>query len=1097
MKQKLWMMVCLFTFLTHALFAQVKVVKGTIKSADEGTGLPGASVSVKGTVIGTITDVNGNYEIGVPGENATLVISFIGYKTQEIAVGSSGTVDATLAVDALNLDEVVVTAIGIQRDKKAVGYAVQEVSGSQITQAREQNVVSSLSGKVAGVQVQRSTGAAGGSAFIMIRGASSITGNNQPLFIVDGVPIDNNQFVTGNPDDGANNNLSSVAQSNRAIDIPQEDIESIQVLKGAAATALYGSQAGNGAIIITTKRGKKGISGKKGMNVQVSSGLDFSKYNKMVPLQNQYAQGITGEYVGPEFGFPLSWGPKIDTLRYATDPTYQWDKNGYIVSQNDPSAGSVAVSPYNNVDDFFRMGLRYSNAVSISGASDKTDYYFGFGNEHEDGIIANNTFGKTNVTFNGGHKLNNKVSLRSSVKYINSGGTRIQQGSNTSGIMLGLLRTPPTFDNSNGYGKDAINEPLSYSFADGSQRNYRGGGGYDNPFWTAAKNPLVDNVNRMIGNFEVNVQALPWLSFTYRPGIDFYSDRRKNQFAIGSRTAPAGRVIEDQFFVSRFNEDFLVNMNHDFSTDLSIKGNLGSNRRSYYQQRLYTQGDGLNIPDFYNMNNARSTFTRESIDRERNQAIYGQLEVDYKKYLILTFTGRNEWSTTLPVGANSFFYPSASAAFVFTDALGMSENKILPYGKFRVSYAEVGLGSPYTFATANYYTQSSYGDGWTNGVYFPLSTGVSSFQFNDVLGNPALRPERKKQFEIGTDLKFYNNRAGLDFTYYNSKSVDLIFTVPIARSSGAYQMIMNAGEMTNQGFEVIAYGTPVKSKALGLEWNIQANFTRNRNTVDKLADGVDNVFLGGFEGSNIRAQVGTPYGSIYGFGFYRDANDNLVIGADGFPIIDPNEKAFGSALPDWTMGITNSLTFKGLTFSFLFDIRQGGVMWNGTKGALYYFGTHKDAGDLRGTTKVFEGNVASYDADGNMIMETITRDGVEVQVPKTEAANSQSVELTEDWLAFGDGNGFFGNNTEDFIEKISWVRLRDITLSYAVPTKVLEKTPFTSAAITLSGRNVWLKTPYTGVDPETSLVGSSNAQGMDYFNMPNTKSFSIGLKFGF
>jgi hypothetical protein len=396
------------------------------------------------------------------------------------------------------------------------------------------------------------------------------------------------------------------------------------------------------------------------------------------------------------------------------------------------------------------------------------------------------------------------------------------------------------------------------------------------------------------------------------------------------------------------------------------------------------------------------------------------------------------------------------------------------------------LGTPYLYSTNNYYARYFLQDGWTDGITFPFS-GQSGFETSTRLGDPNLKPETLKEQEIGVELKFFNNRAGIDFTYYKNTSENLIFPIDVAASTGYNDWLTNGGSIENKGIELVAYGRPVQTKS-GFNWDINVNFTKNTNKVLSL-EGVDNVLLGGFEGSSIRAVVGQPYGSIYGFGFYRDASGAMVIGPDGFPILDPNEKAFGSAQPKWMLGFRNTLSYKGFSVSALLDVRKGGVMWNGTKGALYFFGTHKDT-ESRGETTVFQGNVAVLDDAGNVVLD-------ESGKPKTEGANSQQVVLDENWLAFGNGNGFFGNNTEDFIEEISWVRLREVTVGYKLPSKMIENTPFTNIEVGVSMRNMWLSTKYTGVDPETSLAGSRNEQGMDYFNMPNTKGIGVNLRLGF
>lgn len=1067
-------------FVCGFVHAQDRLIKGRVTATSGGDGIPYVSVLVKGTTLGTKTDLEGYYSLTAPTKEITLVFTSMGFKTLEMALAEgSFTANATLAEDALMLDEAVVTAIGIKADKKALGYSVQEVKGEDLLNSRENNIVNAISGKVAGVQITSSNGMAGGSSFINIRGAKSIDGENQPLFIVDGVPIDNSMLLTGNPDDGSNVNLEHVAFSNRAIDLNPDDIENVTILKGPAATALYGIRASNGAVVITTKKGKS--TNGRGVNVTYSMSATYDKVNKLPEHQTLYAQGQSGVYKGPETGMSRSWGPRLDSLRYDNDKNYPYDKNGALLYYKDSGAVGKTPTPYDNMADFFGTGVTYNHSISLSGGNDVSTFYLSYGNLMSEGIVPKNTFNKNSVKISGETKMSSKFSIAGSANYINSGGTRIEQGSNTSGVMLGLTRTPVTFDNSNGLGHGAVDDRSAYILPDGSQRNYRGGGGYDNPFWTVNQNPLVDDVNRIIGMSQINYTPNEWMNVTYRIGNDFYSDRRKQHLAIGSRNTPAGRMYEDQHFVRDINSDLLVNMNKSFSDDLKGSLTLGNNMYQENYQRIYVQGDGLTIPEFYHMSNAQSVSVREMTSKYRTAAFFADAKIDYKNMVYLDVTGRNEWSTSLPVAKNNFFYPSANLGLIFTEMLGISDNKVLPYGKFRFSWATVGNDAS-VYSTSTVFTQTHYNDGWTDGIKYPF-LGAPGFMKADVLGNSELRPEKTKSLEYGFDLRFLENKIGLDVTMYNTTSSDVILSVPIAASSGYLELVANAAEINNKGTELVLNLKPVSTK--DFKWLMDINYSRNKNTVVKLADGVDNIFLGGFEGSSIRAVVGKPYGTIYGQGWLRDDKDNIVIDDDttssnyGYPILDGTEKALGDVSPDWLMGVRNTFSYKGFSLSCLLDIRQGGKMWNGTESALYFFGTAKATEDREGT-KVFTGVKGHLDADGKLVSTGKTNDIVSP--------------YGQDWLAFGNGNGFFGSNTEDFVQDISWKRLRELTLSYRLDPEWLKKSVFSSCDFSVTGRNIWLKTKYTGVDPETNLMGADNAQGLDYFNMPNTKGWTMGLR---
>lgn len=1089
-KFTLMLLILLFAGMQVAL-AQKKTISGVVTGKDDGASIPGVTVLVKGTTIGTTTDATGKYTIVVPEKSNTLVFSFVGMKSQEIEVTQSTTLNVVLETDVLNIEGVVVTAIGISRETKALGYSVQGVEGEAIEKSNTTNVVNALNGKVAGVNVTSGSGAAGGAAYINIRGASSITGENQPLFVVDGIPIDNSQYYSGNPDQGTNNLTEGVAYSNRAIDLNPDDIASVTVLKGGAATALYGLRAANGVVIVTTKKGQANTGKANTYNVGFSTSVSIDQVNRLPEFQQKYGQGLNGKWAGPHTANRNSWGPLLDTCSYTNvgltgamdvngDGIYDWDKNGIIVSKNDPNATGAPVNVYDNLGSFFRTGYTYNNALNIAGGNENATYYMSLSNMQSNGIVPNNTFDKTTVKISGETKLSTKFTASGSVNYINSGGSRIQQGSNLSGLMLGLLRTPITFDNANGF-DDPVNTPEAYMFPDGSQRSYRGYGIYDNPFWTVNMNEFKDDVNRMLGNVQLTYLPLDWLTISYRLGTDFYSDRRKAHFAINSSQWTAGQVFEDQHYNRDFNGDLIATITKDLSKDFKLNFVAGHNMYQTYHQQLYVQGDQLTIPEFYQLSNASTITTRENQAKYRTAAIYGDLGLSYQSMLFLNITGRNEWSTTLPETKNSFFFPSFSLGFVFTEIGGLKDNKILPFGKLRASYAIIANDAP-IYSTGTYYSPAYYGDGWTPGVSSPFA-GVTGYMVSDALGSDVLEPERLKSFEVGLDLRFLNNRLGIDVAYYNNTNDKLILAVPVAGSSGYTVAVMNAATMKNTGIELLATGTPVKSKNGKFQWDITLNFTKNKNEVVELAEGVENVGLGGFTGAEIRAVVGKPYGSIFGTQWVKDDNGNVIINDDptdpnyGRPIMSDEEGYLGTVQPDWTMGITNSLQIYGFNLSFLVDIKKGGVMWNGTKGIMYALGTHVDT-ETRGESVVMDGVMGHLDADGNLV--------------STGAANTISTTLDQSWYN-GLGGGF-GGPTEQFIEDANWVRLREVNLTYSLNPKWLSKTFFKGIDLFVSGRNLYLWTPYTGIDPETNLYGASNAQGIDYFNMPNTRTYTFGLK---
>lgn len=1059
------------TWLTVA--AQQRIVSGTVTSSVEGEGaMPGVSVTVKGTTMGTITGTDGKYSLSIPDGSNTLVFSYIGMKKTEAGISDRLVVDVVLEPDILGLDEVVVTAIGITRQKKSLGYAVQDVSGDKINNARTGNVLSAITAKVAGVNITSSAGIAGAASFITVRGQNSITGDNQPLFVVDGVPIDNSMNYSGNPDDLQNNLTQGVNYSNRAIDLNPEDIETISVLKGGAATALYGMRAGNGVIIITTKKG--GNSGGK-MAVSFSSSVAFDRVNKLPEMQMMYAQGNNGIYNSTTTN---SWGPQISDLRFDGATDYPFDKNGRLVLSSAPTAkADMPAIAYDNPGNFFRTGFTVNNNLSLSGGNSNAGFYLSVGNSKVNGIIPGNDYGKTSIKLSGESGLGSKIKISASANYVRSGGDRVQQGSNTSGVMLGLLRCTPTFDNSNGHGREGYKYEDSYMYADGTPRRYAT---YDNPFWTVNKNLLTDQVDRIIGYVMIVYNPVSDLTLTYRIGDDYYADRRKGHTALMSANIPDGQQEEDLHYNNSLNSDFTINYSKELLPSLSVNMTLGQNMFQSYVQQIYMQGNGFVVPDFYHMSNTSSQLVRESTTKYRTAALYADLQFSFRSMLFLGFTGRNEWSTTLPEENNSFFFPSASLGFLFTELPVLKNNDFLSYGKIRASYAKIANhATPYN--TQNTFTLGQIVDGWGTGDSFPFN-GVAGFIPFNVLANPTIKPESILSREVGLELKLLNNRISLDFTYYNNQNRDLLISVPVTGSTGYNAQYMNAATMENKGVEIMAGIIPVVTS--DFNWNLAANFTQNRNKVLSLAPGVTDIELGGFTGSTINVVAGEAYGSMFSSSFYRDDLGRLIINDDpassgyGYPIKDETMKSLGSIAPDWTLGINNEFSYKGVNLSFLFDIKKGGIMWDGTISRLIGFGTAKET-ENREENVVFEG------VKGHLVDGVIVSSGAVNDIQKTYSQ-----------YYYQNIGGGASPAQEQFVEKTDWVRLRELTLSYDLG-KIISAPFINRLNIYATGRNLWLSTPYRGIDPETNLMGAFNAQGLDYFNMPNTKSYVIGVKLDF
>ncbi|MGI9542719.1 MAG: SusC/RagA family TonB-linked outer membrane protein, partial [Cyclobacteriaceae bacterium] len=957
------------------IVAQDRSVSGTITSTDDGSGLPGVNVLIKGTTNGTISDLDGNYKILVPSEEATLVFSFIGFTTQERVVGDQSVIDITLASDITELSEIVVTAIGLEANKRDLGYSVQQINSDEVIKARETNFIAGLAGKAAGVQVTSSGGSPGAAAQIRIRGNKSFQGSNSPLFVVDGVPIDNSTFTTSDSPEDAVSDLASggVNDSNRAIDINPDDIGSLTVLKGPAATALYGIRAANGAVIITTKKGSYASGRPK---ISFSTSFTADRVNKLPELQKVYAQGnpVSGvpTFQGPMTGSftGVSWGPRIDELRYADEASI-WDRNGLIVPASDPRATNRVANAYDNEGDFFQTGKTWSNHISVTGGSESMNYYASIGRLDQSGIIPNSDFTRTSVKATIGAKLTDRLKTTFSANYINSSGKRVQNGSNTSGVMLGLMRTTPTFDNSNGFDPD--NNPLAYQFEDGRPRAYRGLLGdraiYDNPYWTVFKNFLTDDVDRLIGYTQASYEVLPWFTTTARLGIDTYSDFRKQRNDIGSGTLPAGQVINHNIKSTDINVDILGTINKDITNDLSLTGTIGWN---YYNKQVDNRrddGQQLASRGFFNIASAGSVSAVERPTQRKLYGVYGDARISYKEQIFVNLTARNDWSSTLVDDNNSFFYPAAALGWAFTETLGMGNNNILPYGKLRVSYGKVGNDASFAL-TSTGFAQARVRDGWTtpNGVIFP-ALGTNSFKPDDLLGNPDLKPEFTTTLEVGADLKFFKGRISTDITYYRAISEDMIIQVDIPRSSGFLTRAINAGEIENEGLEIALNATVLERDDFA--YDVGLNFNKATTIVNRLAPGLKVITIDPF--GTQRIQEGEPFGIFFGTRFLRNDQGQMVIDPnDGMPLQDPVDGKVGNPTPDWTLGFRNTFTYKGLSLSFLLDIRQGGDVYNGTSGVLNNFGVGIATLD-RNERVIFPGVLA--DENGN---PTTTANNIEV-----------------------------------------------------------------------------------------------------------------------
>ncbi len=1040
--KRLYSVLVVLLFAVQISLAQ-RTVTGTVyENSIDGIPLPGVSILLKEQPTGgTVSDFDGTFSLSVPAGVNTLIFSFIGYEQTEVELDARENYTVVLKESAAILKEVVVSAVGIEKDKKAVGYSAQSLQSEDIGSSTETNLVDAIGGKVAGVQVTSSSGSPGASSTIVIRGRTSLN-NNAPLFVVDGVPIDNSY---------AGSNF--VDHSNRAIDINPDDIENLTVLKGASATALYGVRAANGAVIITTKKGKAGKT-----VIKLRQSFTFDRVNKLPGQQQLFAQGIeqNGEavYRGP-LESNRSWGPRIDTLRYDGSTDFPFHPDGRIVGQSNPAAGEQRVEAFDNPGDFFQTGVGSTTSLSISGGNEKTRFYLSGSYLEQTGVIPQAEFSRATLKLSGENKITDKLSVSATANYINSGGVRQQRGSNLSGAMLGLMRAPVTFDLSNGVENPAEN-PEAYRFSDGTQRTYWGA--YDNPYWSVNRNRSEDVVNRVIGNTEVKYEILPWLNALARVGLDYYFEERKTYWDNNSNEFGTGVIFNDLYSFRSLNTDILLNAEQKIGENFGAQLSLGHNFLSERSLNDITEGETFVIPEFYDISNvAQVTFTDDLLRRRKITGSFYDLQLSYKNFLYFSTTGRLDWSSTLPAEENPFFYDSYNLSVIFTEILGMATNEFFSYGKFRISYATVG-GDAFPYALQTFFTSRE------------AVKAQTAFLQQTTIGNADLRPEQTRSFEVGTDLRFFKNRLGLDVTYYQSLSKDQIIEVPVAFSSGFALAVENAGEIENKGVEVLLNAQPIKRK--NFSWDVTVNFAANENTVISLAEGVNDIRFAsaGVASTSNRAIPGQPFGVIYGTRWLRNEAGDILVDDAGYPLFDPQDPGIvGDPNPDFTVGIRNGFTFKNLTLSALLDIRRGGDIFNGTVGVMKNLGIHK----------------STENREEEVIVEGVRQsDG---------GANDVPIKLDSDYYS----RYPFAGVSEENIEDGSWVRLRELNLSFAVPAGVLADGPFTGLSVGLTARNLFLITDYSGVDPETNLAGTSNSFGRDYFNSPNVKSFGVNLNFTF
>ena len=1042
-KLKLLAWLCLFIAMPFLVFCQERTITGTVKD-DTGLPIPLATVAQKGTQHAVTTNEAGVFSIKVTGSNVTLVFSSVNFVSREIRIGSSDSYNVELK-QAGDMAEVVVTALGISKEKKALGYSTQEVKAEELTRNMQPNLINALQGKVAGATITSVGGGPGQGANIRIRGFNSIDAGrgNDPLFVIDGIILDNTTSTLGA---GAAStspyNVRSVG--NRASDINPDDIESINILKGGAATALYGLRGANGVVVITTKKGKG-----NGVRVGLTSSYGFDKINKTPEIQKIYTAGVLGKYDPATLG--PAWGPTIEEAK-AIDPTH-------------PDA------LFDNYEQAYRTGKQMRHSVNVTGGTEAAKFFSSISYFDQEGMLPFTDYKNISGRLNSDFKISPVLKASVNMNYTNSGGYR--------------------------YDADRFGESLAYFSGRWDVRDYQNEDGTqkwrgtNNPIYGAATNRLKDDVYRFIGGVLLNYTPFRWLDLSYRAGGDIYNDNR-------FRTAPGLRGIagersydNSEGFVGEYNiryralnTTFIATLNSKLGKNITGTLRLGHEflDRKYIERGVL--GSKLNIWNWFNLRNASVFEPTEYQSYYRLMGLFSEITLDYKNYLYLSLTGRNDITSSLMIDNHSFFYPSASLSYVFSQHLPLPN--FINYGKARISYAKIGKDATVYNTTSGY---AAYSGG--------LPVGINGLTRGATLGNPDLRPEFTNTIEGGLEMSFLNNRVGFDVTYYHSVSKDQLIPIQISSTTGYVRAAVNAGSIRNKGIELVLRGTPVQTN--DFSWDASINFSANRNKVLSLREGMTELVYGGPSGGYLNSPVtmklipGEAYGNIYGTHYLRyyggdkedplrtDKSRPMVIGANGFPVLAPvsSQKLLGNSQPDWIGGMTNTFTWKGLSLSTLIDARWGMERFNRLENFFVAFGIADYTANRR-SYKVFEGVLA----DGT----TNTK-----QVWLDQATGPDGVNY---------GEGYYRNIyraiSEPFVQDASWIRLRSASLSYTLPSKWLPKKVIRSLTASVTGNNLILITDYYGLDPESvSADAGSNVDGASGFTYPAARSILFSINVGF
>jgi TonB-linked SusC/RagA family outer membrane protein len=1049
---------------------QQRKVTGTVTDAKTGEALAGVNIIIQGSVTGTIADPDGKYSIDVPNANSVLMFSFIGYVSRSVKAGDQSVINVSLDAEITALNEVVVTALGISREKKALGYAVQDITGTEIKKTAQTNLVNSLVGKSAGVYVNSPTGSVGASSRIIIRGNNSLKGNNQPLFVVDGIPIDNSLV-------SASANYDFTDHGNGAADINPSDIADMTILKGGNAAALYGSRGANGVILITTKSGSK-----KGLSVEIENSTTFSKPILLWDFQNEYGQGGYEQFWykdglngGLNDGVDESFGPRMDYVVQPEDivpggKLYWAIEEGFpqtagsilklpqFDSPIDPVTGERVPSPFvsqpNDIKNYFETGITNITNVALSNSGTWGNMRLSFTNSNEKGMIPATEQLKRTLNFSGQTSITDKLSFDAKVSYINITGNLSGAGYTNNNPLEGTIWGARQVDWE--YMKDHI------EFPDGRPVSwiYRW---HENPYWIAKNYLNPQSKNRIIGVASLKYQFTNWLTLTARAGTDYSNEEIELKRAYYSVNYKEGKYNVSNYFRQEINADFLLSAFKKISDNWTISGNFGGNLMNKKYNSQQSAVARLVVPYVYSLSNAKDLPTTTYYASEKEiQSLYGSVSLSFRDQLYLDLTGRNDWSSTLPVDNNSYFYPSATTSWIFTKTLNLNP-EVFSFGKLRVGWAQVGNDTDPYMLDLTYSASTPYGSN-------------PSFSLTNTMPAQNLKNELITSQELGLDLKFFKNRLGLDLTLYKSSAKNQIMNAAIASTSGYDEQTINAGQVDNKGIEIVLTGTPVATN--DFSWDILVNWSRNRNKVVSLNGEIQVLELYQTEGGAITvvAPVGGSYGDMIGTGYVYHENGKAIVDADGVPLTS-ELRTLGNIMPDWLAGINNSFSYKGFNFSFLIDAKIGGDVWSRTNSDGYVTGVFKSTTGLNDRGKPVRDPV---EVGGGYRFDGVFEDGTPNDI----------YTYLDDYR----WNGYAWG--ERWLYDASYVKLRELAFSYSLPRNLTGKLKLRGIDLGVYARNVAiLYNKCVNFDPEVSNVDASqSSQGSEYGSNPQARSIGFRIK---